>query len=434
MIRGFKIHHKKPVYFGLFLIATGIFLRRFVELTLVSDQRIELPIYLVAILVFQLLAIASGIFLLIKQPSIRIPRKTELILPVFSILLTFFLLEIGARLWLNYLATPEQYDRYVLFTTIDPKEFAWTPHQYLVYYPTPNYRKGQTFHNALGYRNDEISLEKPNNVYRIVALGGSSTYDIRIEDNKKTFTAQLERLLTEQYGYQNVEVINAGVPGYNSWEILINLEFRVLDLNPDLVIIYEGTNDVHARLVEPSAYRGDNSGRRQSWHMPPVPLWEHSALLRILGRMTNFSRQVSVDDFASSPTFLSWPFEFRLDGNGLDPSEILEKNPPIYFQRNLENMIGIAKEHDIEVLFATWAYSPYLNDYASKDYYQQGFQENNEVVKEVAKRHHIPLFDFAAFMPQDAQYWADGRHVNEAGALEKAVLFAEFIHSQGLIK
>ena len=150
--------------------------------------------------------------------------------------------------------------------------------------------------------------------------------------------------------------------------------------------------------------------------------------------MTNITRQVSVDDFVSSATFLSWPYEFRLTENDVDPAKILEKNPPIYFQRNLENMIAIAKEHGIEVLFATWAYSPYLNDYASKDYYQQGFQENNEVVREVANRHHVPLFDFAAVMPQDAKYWADGRHVNEAGALEKATLFAEFIHTQRLIK
>jgi hypothetical protein len=52
----------------------------------------------------------------------------------------------------------------------------------------------------------------------------------------------------------------------------------------------------------------------------------------------------------------------------------------------------------------------------------------------VANRHHVPLFDFAAVMPQDTRYWADGRHVNEAGALEKATFFAEFIHTQGLIK
>jgi hypothetical protein len=37
-------------------------------------------------------------------------------------------------------------------------------------------------------------------------------------------------------------------------------------------------------------------------------------------------------------------------------------------------------------------------------------------------------------MPQDASYWADGRHVNEVGALLKANLFAEFIHNLGLIE
>ncbi len=374
------------------------------------------------------------LFLILKQPAIKAPSKTQVLLPVFSIFLTLFSLEIASRVWLNYMATPDQYDRYVLFTSIDPKNFAYTPHAYLDYYPTPNYRKGGTSHNSLGYRNDEFPMQKPGGVYRIVALGGSSTYDIRIEDNQKTFTAQLERLLKEQYGYQNVQVINAGVPGYNSWEMLVNLEFRVLDLDPDLIIIYEGTNDVHARLVDPASYRGDDSGRRQPWQVPPAPFWENSALLRILSRKLNLTRQVSIDDFVSAPTYMSWPFENRLTDNNLDPYEILKENPPVYFRRNLENIIAIAKEHDIEVLFSTWAYSPYLNDYASEAYYQQGFDENNAVVEGIATAAQIPLFDFARVMPQDAKYWADGRHVNEAGALEKATLFAEFIHNQQLIK
>lgn len=428
-----KIADKKPIYFGVILIVLGIFARRLIELTLASDARIEAPRYLVLIYIFQALVIAAGLFLLIKRPSIRLPGKTELILVTFSILLTFFVLEIGARLWLNYLATPEQHDRYVLFTTIEAKDLAWTPHPYLAYYPTPGYRKGQTFHNSLGYRNNEFPLEKPAGVYRIVALGGSSTYDVSIEDNAQIFTAQLERLLRENYGYQEVEVINAGVPGYNSWEILTNLEFRVLDLNPDLVIIYENTNDVHARLVEPAAYRGDNFGRRQAWQVPAVALWERSALLRIASRTMNFTRQISVDDFVSSPTYLSWPFESRLTGGEAQAEEILRQNPPIYFQRNLENMIAIAHEQGVEIMLSTWAYSPNLNDYAAVPYYQQAFDENNRVVTEVANSHDVALFDFASVMDQDSRYWADGRHSNEAGALLKATLFAEFIDSQGLI-
>ena len=425
---------KRSAYLGAVLIAIGILFNKwFIEATLISDHRIEARGFIAAIYAFQLLSVVLGAWLLIKQPTIRLPGKTEVGLLLVSIFLTFLLLEIGARVWLKYLTTPAQYDRYVLFTSLEAKDYAWTPHPYLAYYPTPNYRKGRTSHNSLGYRSDEFPLEKPDGVFRIVALGGSSTYDVSIEDNDKTFTAQLEKLLHDDYGYQNVQVINAGVPGYNSWEILVNLEFRVLDLDPDLVIIYEGTNDVHARLVEPYAYRGDDFGRRRAWQPPSVALWERSALFRILSRAMNITRQVSVDDFVSAPTYMSWPFESRLNEKNLDPAEILEENPPIYFRRNLENMIAIAKEQEVQILFSTWAHSPNLNDYASEGYYQQGFRENNDVVKEVAVSDDIPLFDFAAVMPQDAMYWADGRHVNEAGALVKARLFAEFIHDHGLI-
>ncbi|HET6598293.1 MAG TPA: SGNH/GDSL hydrolase family protein [Anaerolineales bacterium] len=429
-----RIHRKETFYLGIILIAVGILLRWLIERTLVSDGQIESSLYRDSIFVFQILVIVVGAFLVLRQPAIRPPKRSEIVLVLFSTLMTFLLLEMMSRVWLNYLATPDQYDRYVLFTSLDSSEYAWMPHPYLGYYPNPNYRKGQTSHNSLGYRSDEFPLEKPDGVYRIVALGGSSTYDVSIKDNQKTFTAQLEKLLKDEYGYQNVQVINAGVPGYNSWEILANLEFRVLDLDPDLVIIYENTNDVHARLVLPAAYQSDDLGRRQAWQVPDVALWEHSALLRILSRSLNITRQVSVDDFASAPTYVSWPFESRLEEFDLDPAEILRKNPPVYFRRNLENMIAVAKEHDVKILFSTWAYSPYLHDYASEDYYQEGFRENNDVVREVASSHAIPLFDFVEVMPKDAKYWADGRHVNEAGALVKARLFAEFVDAQGLIE
>jgi lysophospholipase L1-like esterase len=430
-----QIDRLKSAYLGVFLVAAGLLFKPLVELSLVADGQVESSAYLALIYGFQIVALVSGAYLLLRRPAIRgrVPGKTELGLLAFSIIGTFVFLEVGARLWLNYLATPEQHDRYVLYTTIDPEDLAFTPHHYLPYYPTPNYRKGGTFHNSLGYRNGEFPAEKPDGVFRIVALGGSSTYDVRIEDNEKTFTAQLEKLLREEFGYENVEVINAGVPGFNSWEMLINLEFRVLDLDPDLAILYEGTNDVHARLVEPAAYRGDNSGRRGPWHVPPVSLWERSALLRIISRAGNFTRQVSVDDFVAAPTYMSWPYESRIIDYGADPGEILEMNPPVYFRRNLENMIAVAEENDVDVLLATWASSPLLNDYASREDYRQGFAENNRVVTEVANSHSVSLFDYAAVMSQDASYWADGRHANEAGASLKAGLFAEFIDMHGLI-
>lgn len=84
-------------------------------------------------------------------------------------------------------------------------------------------------------------------------------------------------------------------------------------------------------------------------------------------------------------------------------------------------------------MLATWAYSPNFDDYASTTIYQQAYQEQNEIIAEVAHSRNVPVFDFAAVMPQATEYWADGRHVNEAGALLKAQLFARFIDASDLI-
>lgn len=96
-------------------------------------------------------------------------------------------------------------------------------------------------------------------------------------------------------------------------------------------------------------------------------------------------------------------------------------------------MVSIARANGVSIVFATWAHSPYFNDYASTEAYRLGFMENNEIVKEVADRYGAYLFEFASVMLRDKKYWADGRHVNEEGALLKAKLFANFINRSGVL-
>ncbi len=357
------------------------------------------------------------------------PFKRKLILILLSILFTFLLLEIGTRIWLDFIAQEDVALEYSLYTYLSPNDQRYTRHHYLNYYPNPEYKRGATYHNSLGYRNKELPAKKPEGVYRIAVLGGSSTYDTGIKDNEKTFTAQLEKILNSKYGYKNVQVVNAGVGGYNSWESLINLEFRVLDLEPDLVIVYHNTNDVHARLVDPESYRGDDSGRRKQWDPPSIPLIEHSALFRILLRKSGISREIGIGNFVTPDTAYG---PYNLEGH--NPFDLLEENRPVYFRRNLNNMIAVSRANGAYIMLSTWAYSPYFDDYASTEYYQKGYDENNDVIKEVALSNEVPLFDFTAVMPKDKKYWSDGRHSNELGAEKKAELFAEFIHKNGLIK
>ena len=177
----------------------------------------------------------------------------------------------------------------------------------------------------MGYRGGEISLPKPEGCFRIVVLGGSTTYGEFINDDRQTFPARLEERLRD-IGYPRVEVINAGVPGYNSWESLSDLQFHALDFEPDLVIPYYGINDVHCRLVVPQSYRSDNSGRRVLWTEPlRATLCRHSVLFRIVGYhlgicviealMLMFRRRRLIPghmDHLAPWVRISWPFWTRI--------------------------------------------------------------------------------------------------------------------------
>lgn len=343
-----------------------------------------------------------------------------------NVLFGLLLIEIISRLWLRFIADPERHRQFALYK--DVKNVLYSSHPYLSYYLTPDYRDSLTSHNSLGYRGKEIESVKAAGIYRIALLGGSTTYDTSIKDNDKTFAAQLEKILRDKYGYARLEVINAGVGAYTSWESLVNLEFRVLDLDPDLVVVYHAMNDVKTRLVAPSAYRSDNSGYRKNWEDPGIRLWEYSCFLRILSRMARITRQVNANDFTRVPASI-WVH------NCADPMGHLRDNPPKYFIRNLQNMVAVSRENRAQIMFSTFAYNKVKKTYGDKtEIYYQGVDEHNEVLRRFAADHHVALLDFAAVMPGDEKYYTDMCHLNESGCLEKAEIFAAYIEDNFLNK
>lgn len=299
----------------------------------------------------------------------------------------------------------------------------FSPHQYLNYIGTPNYRSadGLNMHNSLGMRGPEIIMPKPTDRIRIAILGGSTVYEEFVKDWRQDFARQLERELKQAYPNKEIEVINAGLPGWDSWEDLINLEFRLIDLDLDAIIVYEGVNDVHARLVRPDSYKADNAGNKSQWVRKPCLVL---LCLKTVQLITGFDPYNF--DFGT-PTYthpLTTDYNTIL---GTTPMEALEKNPPIYFERNLRDIIAVSRENGIAVLFSTWAWSDQLSDYAASPHYQKGFNDLNDVVKKIGKTKNVEVYDFAVEMPVDKKYWADGSHSNLAGVTLKAKLFANYI-------
>ncbi len=377
----------------------------------------------------------------------RIAR--QLLLSISWVLLTFVILEVVMRIWIGNFAGERRFLKYASLKQLDKRSGIrprYTPHRYTGYYLTPNYAKGQNRHNSLGYRGDEIAVPKPQGEFRIVCLGGSTTYTTDIEDYRMSYPALLEKELKER-GFPNVRVINAGVGAWTTWESLVAFEFRILDLEPDMIIIYHAVNDLLSRFVWPhEAYRGDNSGAISPLVMSMPSILEYSMLMRYVMIRTGLVKPHSSMDrhMAARPkTYRAAEFHKQKveqtypDGvfREVKAEQMLAANPPVYFRRNIENMAIIAKHRGIHTVLVTFAHSPAFTELplvASREC-ASACVEMNETLKSIASEMDLHLFDFAALFPADKRYYTDGVHVNVEGVKLKARFFADYLSNNRLI-
>lgn len=90
--------------------------------------------------------------------------------------------------------------------------------------------------------NKEYSINKPQNTYRIIALGDSYTYGMFVNTGEN-WTELLETSLREKCIKSNFEVINLGMAGYDIQYSLERFKIRGLKYDPDLVIWLLQNND-----------------------------------------------------------------------------------------------------------------------------------------------------------------------------------------------
>ena len=96
--------------------------------------------------------------------------------------------------------------------------------------------------NAHGYRGRDFAIEKAKGTIRIMFYGGSSVFDAEsTKDND--WPHRIERILKEK-GYTNIEVINAGIPGYASFDAVGTLFSEGHIFSPDYVLLYDEWNDI----------------------------------------------------------------------------------------------------------------------------------------------------------------------------------------------
>ncbi|MBL7196781.1 MAG: tetratricopeptide repeat protein [Candidatus Omnitrophica bacterium] len=87
--------------------------------------------------------------------------------------------------------------------------------------------------------------------FKILCLGDSFTFGVGASKAEESYPWQLERLLNENYKNKRLEVINLGVPGFNSSQTLKSLETNAIRFNPNLIIILTGLNN-ESQLLDTS--------------------------------------------------------------------------------------------------------------------------------------------------------------------------------------
>jgi hypothetical protein len=296
------------------------------------------------------------------------------------------------------------------------------PHPYLGYALTPGWQRRGVHHNRLGFRGRETSLEKPKGTVRIVCLGGSTTYGFFVTSDDETWPARLEVYLREIAPGHSIEVINAGVPGYTSFESLTSLQFRVLDLQPDIIVVYQGYNDLRA-ATWPNP-RPDNTHFRKSWTGPalaPSTLESSSLFLLLRGYWNGAS-----GDGRELATYVIVP----VNGDRIPNRPLKTINPQAInnYERNVRSLVSVALIHGSRVLLAPEAYGELTIDPEISDVVGDGMFMLAERMRQITSQHandqRVGLLDAPRSLPLARGVFADGVHLTKFGADRFAWLVA----------
>ncbi|TWT55556.1 hypothetical protein KOR42_26830 [Thalassoglobus neptunius] len=146
--------------------------------------------------------------------------------------------------------------------------------------------------NQFGLRGPEIEPKPTDETLRIAVLGGSSAFGYFASDGQEA-ARLLEELIREaitEGSDRSIEVLNAGVPGYNLFHTIHRFQSRVCPLKPDIVLLYLGWNDLTYVVSE-------SPNTQQHQQRTLAPQWE-----RLLGSFVLYD-VIAYRIFQRSPQF-----------------------------------------------------------------------------------------------------------------------------------
>jgi lysophospholipase L1-like esterase len=266
--------------------------------------------------------------------------------------------------------------------------------------------EGSGVTNAAGFRGPQVPVGRTPGVARIACLGDSITYGVGVTFDR-TYAGRAARTLEHRRGAP-VEVVDAGCPGYSSYQGLRLVESDIVRLAPEVATLMFGSwNDLTPAIGGDDEAKG-RQVERPAWMDP---------LLAAVARSRLFMAVAHAHDMVAGgrrdPRFGQRTTDEYLRGFARGRPPEGERVPPEKFRANLEAMVRVLRAHGIRPVLIT----PPLSAASRRGYPVHGVYL--DTVHEVAQAERVPLVQaaehLAGWEARGEAVFVDWVHPNELG-------------------
>jgi len=274
--------------------------------------------------------------------------------------------------------------------------------------------------NSFGFRSPEIPLEKPPGRLRLAFLGGSTTFCSEVSSDQMTWPYLVVAEIQKRFPDLDIDFINAGVPGYSTTGLKPYFEKRVARFHPDVIVIYEASNDLSGNsftLAREQGVTKHTVDQSMGWFA------RHSLLVYLLEK--NLQTLELQHDVQAQPKVV------------LDQARLAAM-----YRRSLTALVEASKQVADLVVTVTFAsrlradQSPaelrtaavtnlYYMPYMTPEAILEGFQHYNDVMRTVAAEEDTLLIGNEDSIPADAAHYKDSAHFTDAGSIAMAKRVAD---------
>ncbi len=272
--------------------------------------------------------------------------------------------------------------------------------------------------NSDGYRGPPLR----QGAQRVLCLGGSTTFCVRVSDGDTWPVKLQEKLASAPNG--PIDVVNGGVSGYSSAENLIQFALRDHYLNPSLVILYQGLNDL--RSSHAPQFSTDYSrfhGAAQA-HVLDLDWKEGHSILALRHYLNKFLAGIR----GPKPE---------------DPSARKSSPDPRIrevYRSNLRSIAALARAYKTRIIFVPQVlrYSRFEGPekwlpFVKEETVVEQMAVLNDAMREVAEECSLPFFGAVLSAPWEDADFADPCHLSPQGCDRMASLLADFIEKNGFL-